>query len=232
MSRTLYRVFLILWAIVLLITIFICIKFTWFVGLILPFVVVGITTMCTIPITKKVFNKPFKWSVLLILLLHIFAVVVVLYLNPNPESSFYKMLVVLMVLSTSADIFQITVILKWKQIINYISQQRKEVCIFLCTIGAIVVTTAVVKTVFFPTTWQYCDMMIIGGTVDEVIERYGKFDKVFYYVDSENISSAGYFLDNGKGAFGNIRGFDSYYMIHFNEAGEAVSVKIDGGWGG
>ncbi len=83
-----------------------------------------------------------------------------------------------------------------------------------------------------PTHYRYNDKFIIGSSVNEVIERYGDFDKVFYTDESENdIGWGGYIVVPAKVGFLGTS-FPKYYMIEFRN-GKAVRVSIEiGGWGG
>ena len=231
MSKLFYGIFASLWAVALLLTLLICIDFAWLGGILIPFVVAGVMVIGALPIINKVSRKPLLWSVALIALLHIIAIAVVIYVNPQKKNSFYELLALLVGFSVVADIIQLVLILKWRQIIDFISERRKQTAFLFCAVGAIAVAVIIFKAVFFPTTWRYCDRKIIGDTIDEIKQQHGEFDKVFYY-ESGEMASAGYFLDDGKGFFSNIQGFDSYYMIYFDKQGIATFVEIDGGWGG
>jgi len=83
-----------------------------------------------------------------------------------------------------------------------------------------------------PTHYKYNDRFIIGSSIEEITSRYGEFDKVFYTdLSNTTIASAGYLVQSEKkGFFGTSP--EQYYMIVFDASGKAISVKIDGGWGG
>ncbi|NTW96673.1 MAG: hypothetical protein HGB31_08655 [Erysipelotrichaceae bacterium] len=83
-----------------------------------------------------------------------------------------------------------------------------------------------------PTHFKYNDRFIIGNQVSSIIDKYGKFDKIFYVEDSTTeIYSAGYIVEDAKVSFFGTS-IEKYYMIYFKD-GIAISVVIMiGGWGG
>lgn len=98
----------------------------------------------------------------------------------------------------------------------------------------IIATTIVIFAIAFfsvywynhPTHYLFEDRWIIGKDANQIKQRYGEFDKEF------GGSSKGYCVKPEiVGYFGTT--WPEYYMIYFDENGDAYKVEIvEGGWGG
>ena len=76
--------------------------------------------------------------------------------------------------------------------------------------------------------WKYNDKWIIGQTKEEIIERYGEFDRDF------SNTYKGYFLYRDDKSFMGLsgNGVNMYYYIIFDENDIAIKVYVGGTTGG
>lgn len=111
-----------------------------------------------------------------------------------------------------------------------LSNKRKKFFIVISALLLIVMGIGGTYWFYHPTHYRYNDRLVIGKTAAQIEERYGDFDKVFYYENGE-LASAGYLTEPSKITYLG-KTWPKYYFIKFQD-GKAISVKIvEGGWGG
>lgn len=108
-----------------------------------------------------------------------------------------------------------------------IKSKRKKLLFIALIFSILVVGTSV--TIYFRSRvyWKYNDHWIIGKQKNQIVERYGEFDRYFtgnleaYAI--ENGDRSAMIADNGK---------FKYYYIHFDETDTATKVSVAWGLGG
>ncbi len=233
-SKVVYIVSATVWVTIALITLALCISSKWFIRVVLPICIAGILVICATPFLQRLTKRPDFWLYGISLGLHIVAFIAITLINKNMyyRSFVVKFSLLLAVCSLAETLIQTFLIFNFQRLKILVAQSQnifKKIMIIAIILSIIVV---IVKVVLFPTTWKYCDLLIIGKTYDEIIVKYGEFDIEFYQYDSNNIRSAGYYLREENSMFDEHGGTKKYYIITFDENKKAQSVKIDGGWGG
>ncbi len=217
-SKLIYKIILCVWIVGVSVATLICSISNAFVISILPVGIAGLVTVLLLPLLYKVTRRPIGYAVIITVLVHLVSYVTTCFLAAEkPNESIFWVSLIATVISIGVNLVQVVIVFKPKSIIPTIG-------IVLAGFALLAVVVCV-KHIFFPTTWHYCDMMIIGESQEEIIEEYGEFDKIFYFMDSDRISYAGYYLYEKSNV-------PYYYMISFDDTGKAISTAIDGGWGG
>lgn len=129
----------------------------------------------------------------------------------------------------SVCVLQSVLIFESEAVGNLFSGYSRMWKTFLIILFAVIVLTAIIKIVLFPTSWKYCDKYIIGSTAEKITDRYGSFHNTFYS-ESGELQSAVYIIrPRHEGLFGIAD--EEIYCINFKN-GVAVSVSTDDTYSG
>lgn len=217
-SKSLYKLILCIWCVVVLAALILCPVSDKLAVFVLPVVFAGFISVLLLTICYKITQHPTRYAVITIVILHVISYLITYCLTKGCQNEFDVWVApAVNIASLAVCIVQSIMVFNPRAIIPCVA--------VLIIIAVFIAVLDFIKQIFFPTTWYYCDMMIIGESQEEIIEEYGEFDKIFYFMDSDRISYAGYYLYEKSNV-------PYYYMISFDDTGKAVSTAIDGGWGG
>lgn len=104
----------------------------------------------------------------------------------------------------------------------------------LIIILTIIVFVALIVGIYWhnhPTHYLYKDSWIIGKTAEQIEERYGTYD--YDSQTTHDLLIKGYCVKHSMTDWWGDPTWPEYYMIYFDENGEAYKVEVVvGGWGG
>ena len=106
---------------------------------------------------------------------------------------------------------------------------KKKIIIIVCIVLVITASVCVFK-YYHPTHYAFNDRFIIGNTYENIVEKYGEFDRGFKNTAGELSCGIYKIRDNTPEL---VMSYDDslWYEIYF-EDGVAVSVRLQEGWYG
>lgn len=115
-----------------------------------------------------------------------------------------------------------------------IKKRGKTVTVIIFTLLIILlITVAFVYWRSHPTHYKFEDGWVMGNNKEEIVKRYGLFDKLNYKTkngkETDIIYSAGYLVKKGD-FYSSLPTPEQYYLIYFDEQGVAIDITIRDYW--